>query len=112
MHLCEQHNERFMDASELADLLLSHLEAVLGPNVFDALIFWMANEYFGEMGVKTAIAKRPDLFERAFIHALGEAGKHILRNICTAMHTKYTLEGMPYFKEGDLAAYIKTSAKS
>ncbi len=101
-----------MDASELADLLLSHLEAVLGPSIFDALILWIANEYLGEMEVRTAIIKRPDLFERAFIHALGEAGEQLLKNVCTDMHTKYALQGSRYVKKEDLAVYIKMTARS
>lgn len=101
-----------MDVSEMADLLLTRLEEALGPNIFDALILWIANEYLGEMEVRTAIIKRPDLFERAFIHALGEAGEALLKTICGDIHKDYALAGRQYSKKGDLPACIAMARSS
>lgn len=90
-----------------ADLLLSRLESILEPDVFDILIDNMTAEYLGEMDVRTAIVKRPDLFERAFLSVLGNAGEPILKIICDEMRTQHRLKIAPYSKAGDLVKCIK-----
>lgn len=64
----------------------------------------IAEDYLGEMDARTAIIERPDLFERAFVGLLGEAGKKILADICEGLCAEFLLdENAADLKTGDLA---------
>lgn len=82
-----------VDTGTLADAIFDNLRLIFGPIVFPALMEMMAEDYLGEIDVRTAIITRPDLFERAFVGTLGEPGKKILANICKGLCARFLIDG-------------------
>jgi hypothetical protein len=95
---------------EVSEAVLAHLKSMLGPQVTAVLLRELQENYFGaEMDVRTAIADRPELFERAFAGVLGRAGQAILVIICKKIHAQFSLDaGVTYSKFGDLARCMAT----
>lgn len=95
---------------EISGAVLMHLKSMLGPQVTAVLLKELQENYFGaEMDVKTVIAQRPELFERALQGVLGRAGQTILVIICKKVHAQFNLDAsMTYSKFGDLAKCMTT----
>ncbi|HVX02069.1 MAG TPA: hypothetical protein VHA09_02850 [Nitrososphaera sp.] len=81
-----------VDVETLVDAILGDLRRVFGPIVFPALMSMIADDYLGEMDVRTAIIARPDLFERAFIGTLGTPGEKILADICEGLYARFLID--------------------
>ncbi|MEO9364139.1 MAG: hypothetical protein ABI348_09585 [Nitrososphaera sp.] len=102
-----------VDVETLAEAILGSLEKTFGPVVFPALMDIIAEDYLGEMDAHTAIIKRPDLFERAFVGMLGEPGKKILADICEGLCTEFLLDREAAgLRIGDLAKCMEIIPKS
>lgn len=97
------------DAESVVDALILSLEAVFGVRVYEAIGRMLSEEYFGgEMDVRSALIHRPELFEKAFIGLLGDAGEKMLSEIWhSKLNDKFALDSsMTYRKAGDLVKCI------
>lgn len=102
-----------VDIETLADAILDDLKSVFGPTVFSALMLMIADDFLGEMDVRTAIMERPDLFERAFIGTLGTPGEKILADICEGLCTRFLIDrDVPGLDTGNLAKCMTIIPKS
>ncbi|HZT34343.1 MAG TPA: hypothetical protein VFA15_00370 [Nitrososphaera sp.] len=102
-----------VNAETLAETILGSLEKTFGPVVFPALMDIIVEDYLGEMDARTAIIKRPDLFERAFVGMLGEPGKKILADICEGLCMEFLLDrNAAGLRTGDLAECMEIIPKS
>lgn len=71
------------DPEKATDTILTELHAIFGTRVFDVLVAAMTENYLdGKMDIRTTMIQRQDLFERAFIGILSEAGEKILARVC------------------------------
>ncbi|AIF82253.1 response regulator containing CheY-like receiver domain and AraC-type DNA-binding domain [Candidatus Nitrososphaera evergladensis SR1] len=100
-----------IDSYRLAETILSTIESVFGPRVFDAFIEKISEDYLGgEMSVHAAIMQRPELFELAFIGILGSrTGGEILAKICERTKSELGLDDAvttSYSKKGDFAKFV------
>jgi hypothetical protein len=93
----------------VAEVLLSSLENVLGIPTFEALAVEIHEEYLGkEIDIHAAIIYYPELFERAIMAILGEAGEKMLAYIWRSKLCKLLdLSSTPsYENAGDLVKCI------
>lgn len=99
-------------ADNAADMILKYLRDVLGDLVFDSLVYRIETEYLGEMKIKTAILRRPELFERTFLDVLGgEAGVRILIDTCNNVGKRLDIDAS-YSSRGDFAQFMNTILSS
>lgn len=95
------------DSEKLADAILNDLQVVFGSRIFDLLAATIVKDHIGGemMGdIRMVVIQRPDLFERAFIEMLGEAGEKILMSMCNRLYAELHPDGsVAYSKAGDLA---------
>jgi hypothetical protein len=86
------------------------MKEIFGIRVFDDIAAKITDEDFGgKMDIRTSIIIRPDLFERALIGILGEAGERILEYIWDSrLCNQFELDSsMTYHNIGDLAICIQ-----
>lgn len=97
-----------VDSAMLADELLHRLEEIFSPRIFYAICEKIRDDFFGyEMDVQTAIAERPNLFERAFVPVFGKMGVTILENVCSELHKEFRLDkDLAYSGGGDFAKFM------
>ena len=86
---------------------------VIGTTMSRISVIFIVEDYLGEMDARTAIIKRPDLFERAFVGMLGEPGKKILADICEGLCMEFLLDrNAAGLRTGDLAECMEIIPKS
>jgi hypothetical protein len=98
------------EVPKVVDAVLRSLRDFLGPRCFDAVMTRITEDYLhGETDIRAAIAKRPDLFERALIGILGEVGEIMLVKVCAEIRFE---NNKHYSNPGDLARCLATMPKA